>query len=327
MSHFPNPNTYSRKYSDVHLSSIKNMNNSLIIKKNKEQYIYDIDDNKYIDFYLQNGEIFSGYTPSRLNHFQKNALSAGLNIPNGYNKFIYKAQKYWQKILNISQIYFYSSFLNCILAIINSLPQKIVIGYNSQYIKQLLLPISKIISCIDINKTNIYVDILLFEELNDELQYFDNNSIHSSIKIQIHSRFLFRGLQKSKINFSHDISHIVISTPFGGKEICLLAGSHKLIQEYINFEDGILFLEGAKYFTILAKQQLIEFKHSHFISYYGFAQCTKFLDSNFFRKRGIYIQGNILFFSPLHTQHNFKRLYKILDTYFNQNSNDIPVQK
>jgi len=328
MSQFPNPDNYSKKKSNSHLSFLSINNDSLIIKKNKEIYLYDIDNNKYIDFYLQNGTIFDSYSPSRLSNFQKNALSSGMNIPSGYNKFLYKATKYWTNIINQSPIRFYSSFLSNILAIINTSPnQPITIGYNSSYIYSLLYPLKNIITCVDTTNSVHKVDILIFEEFNDNFEKFDHRLINTQTKVEIHSRFLFRGIVHHIPEFSPETFHMILKTSFGGKDICLIAGMSKLDQEYLSFEDGILFLEGAKYFNKLSQLIIPKFQNPLFNSFYGFAQSKIDLDHKYFLERGIFIKDNLLFFSPLHSIYNLKYLSKVLNEYFSHYSVDILAQR
>ena len=78
MSHFPNPEEYSLKQSLSHLEQLPSYTKAFILKKAKGVYLYDIDENKYTDFDLNKGTIFTEHSPKRLTKFIKNVLSSGL---------------------------------------------------------------------------------------------------------------------------------------------------------------------------------------------------------------------------------------------------------
>ena len=331
MSHFPNPEDFSLKQSLSHLEQLPSKAKAFILKKAKGVYLYDIDENKYTDFDLNKGAILE-HSPKRLSKFIKNVLSSGLSACGFYHKFAYKAQKHWKKITNSNHIGFHASFIEMILAVINSLKitkTKICIGYTTQDLYLQLLPLSNIVSLKKINPSQEItdIDLLLIEEFNDDLEVSKINNCSVPI-IKIHSRFLFRaqGIKK-EISFESEYLHFITSTPFGGKTIGVLASNVPIDYAPSSFDDGILYLEGAKLFSSLSLSSTIQFSNPQFNCYRGFAKSHKALDTQFFLKRGINLQENILYFSPYHSKHDFRRLNQALNEYFTPTTSDTLDQK
>ena len=315
MSHFPVPSEYSLQLSHTHLKDFSE--DSFIIKKAKGVYLYDIDGNKYMDFSLDSGAIFAEHSPPRLTKFIKNALSSGFNSLNHHNKFLYKAQKNWQSISHHNYISFHSSFINMLLSLISSLEKpKITIAYNTHFIYEELKMLNPLVTFVFCNDIESYdnIDILLFEERNEDMSLFSGDKL-PKITVEIHSRFLFRD-QKKERPFSKEYLHFIYESPFAGQKIGVLASSFEISYPSPSFEEGIFYLEGSKYYHQLSKLSLPKFKHPKFISYEGYALCQEKLDTKFFQERGVYLRGQILYFSPLHTTHDIKRLQKSLDAYF-----------
>ncbi len=331
MSHFPNPENYSLKQSACHIEQLPSNSNCFILKKAKGVYLYDIDENKYTDFNLNNGTIFTEHSPKRLTKFIKNVLSSGLNNCGFHHKFTFKAQKYWQKITNLNHIGFHSSFVEMILSVINTLEMnhKICIGYTTEALYHQLAPLAHLVLLKKIDPFQQIKDInlLLIEEFNDDLVTTKINNISIPI-IKIHNRFLFRTPNIKKENFfESDYLHFITTTPFGGKSIGVLASNIPIDYAPSSFDDGILYLEGAKLFVSLSLSHTLKFSHPQFKCYQGFAKSHIHLNNQFFLKHGIYIQDNILYFSPYHTQHDFRRLYQVLNKYFTTFSIDNLDQK
>lgn len=320
MSKFPNPQEFSLTQSHTHFKQLPKTPYTFIIKKANGVYLYDIDSNKYTDFSLDNGNIYSEHSPSRLSKFIKNALSSGFNCVNHPNKFLFKAQKNWQNITILPHIGFYSSFTDMILSIFNTLPQKkeICIAYNTNFLYKQLQEFKNLVNLQPCNPLKSYenIDILLWEEFNDDFSTFTLPQDRPNICIQQHSRYLFRHDKKKEYSFHKDLSHFIYCTPFGGKHIGVLASANPISYHVPSFDNGILFLEGAKYYLTLKNKTNIYFSHPNFSSYHGFAVCKEYLDPSFFLQRGIYLHNNMLFFSPLHTEHDLRRLKKALEEYF-----------
>ncbi|MGL4367733.1 MAG: hypothetical protein ACRCTQ_05600 [Brevinemataceae bacterium] len=317
MSSFAHPEHFSNHFSKKHAEYLLLERDSLIIKKSKGVFLYDIDGNKYVDFYLQNGEIFAEYAPSRLTMFAKNALSYGINTPEHYHKFFYKTYKHWKTICNFDHLAFFPNFLEFTLALVNKINKKqITIACENEYLislVSLLKPLVEVVLLEDATIPKQPYDIVFFED--DRNGTIEWNSLANYL-VQVHSRFLFRH-NKKVITFNQDWNHLILAVPFAGRGLCVAASKFLMNYPPSTFEDGIILLEGAKYFHQLIKMDVPVFNHKHIVSYHGYACTEEYLDPVFFQKRGIYLKRNKLFFSPLHTEHDFRRLNKALNEYFN----------
>lgn len=308
MSDFPNFDTFSQTISQKHLSHISSPMSQYVFKKHKDTYLYDLDNNKYTDFCLQSGEIFAEHSPKRLTSFVKNALSYGISHANSYNKFLYKAHRYWSEILSSANITFITGFLNAVIIASKSIQkEKIIIGVSNEYLLKKLDPISHLVTCINISENPQDVDLLLFEAI-PHIKNQTNTNINAIKKIEVHSRFLFRNI---RINFNPEYEHLIVGSPFAGKDLVVSTGLYET--PFISPEDGILFLEGAKYFNILQTQQIKIFTHPMIEYFYGYAICQQSIDTALMMKYGVIIEDNIVFFSPKHNEYDYKRLSKALN--------------
>ncbi|MGL4677341.1 MAG: hypothetical protein ACRCWI_06710 [Brevinema sp.] len=318
---FANPKTYHQKQSQRHLNQLPF--SIFILKKVKEVYLYDLDGQKYIDFYLNQGTILQ-HSPPRLTKFIKNALSSGLNTEGLPSKFLLKAQNSWKKNFSSSHVSFFSSFLEMMIFFLHYLGKSSCrVAYTSDYVYSLLKPLEPSISVIKITHFSELetCDIILFEDYNDSWQPLVWEGSVTIPAIKIHSRFLHRRDHMHGENCFHYLDN----TLFGGKKIGVLAGEEFVPYPAPSFDEGILFLEGAKLFH--QKQEFLKFSHPKFRAYMGFAVCEEELDPTFFLQRGIYLQGKVIYFSPLHTKHNLRRLYKALEEYFTPGLSDSLDQK
>ncbi|MGL5955619.1 MAG: hypothetical protein ACRC0X_03295 [Brevinema sp.] len=321
MSLFANPESYQQKQSQRHLYHLPFNTAPFILKKAKEVYLYDLDEQKYIDFYFNQGTILQ-HSPPRLTKFIKNALSSGLNTGGLPSKFLLKTQNHWKKIFSSSNVSFFSSFLEMMVFFLHYLDKSPCrVAYTSDYLYHLLKPLEPSIILVKINNCSETedCDLLLFEDYN---HCWETVVWEESLKIpaiKVHSRFLYRREYQDWEDCFHYLD------TFAGKKIGVLAGEENISYPPPAFDEGILLLEGAKLFH--KPQKFLNFSHPKFRSYRGFAICDKELDSLFFLQRGIYLQGQVLYFSPLHTKQNLRRLYRALEEYFTLNLGDSLDQK
>ncbi|MGL4394559.1 MAG: hypothetical protein ACRCS8_04975 [Brevinema sp.] len=308
MSHFPNSEVFSDQISQQHLGRISDSTAQHVFKKHKGVYLYDLDENKYTDFSLQSGEIFDTHAPKRLTQFIKNALSYGIGHANAHSKFLYKASDLWKKHTQAAEISFFGNLLESILAITKLLNKKdIHIGVNSSYLIKKLAPFNHLFHISEV-KEGDKVDLLIFEEIPHLVENID--SIKATKKIQFHSRFLFR---RKEITFHSKYEHLIYATPFGGKDLVVLTGNYPSTP--LTPADGILLLEGAKYFNTLTKKNVPTFKHELVTFYEGYGILNKDIDRLSCKKNGVIVDDEFIFFSPEHTSHDYKRLSRVLDLY------------
>lgn len=329
MSQFPSFIEYSSKKSKLLCKSIS-LATCFVLKKSKSVYFYDVDENKYVDFSLNNGDILEEHSPPRLTHFMKNALSYGFSSVEIPNSLFFKSLQEWRAFCHLPNIHFYQNPVFAMLDCLQFLSKKeIVVGYNNNYVKKMLHRVSNFVEMRDVSKHDLPVDIIFFEKFCDMYKPWTPPKLSAAIKIELHSRFLGRYVdEKCKSIFNEDCIHLIHSTPFAGKPLTVLASKQKFsFQNFPSFDEAILFTEGLKYLKKSLSKVFPKFLHPHFESYNGFAICNKKLDSKFFLKYGIYIQNNVLFFSPQHSKHDMRRLKKALNAFFTETSNDIPDQK
>jgi hypothetical protein len=147
MSKFPSHQTFKNKktkpFHEIE-KHIPNLNNSplyeynILPKKTKEIYIYDILEQKFADFYLNNGKLFLGYTDKYITKIAKNYLKHTINsYHNGI--FTYRLTSLLKKITN--KTFKYVSIgrndEEVVLKILNFLyPDEVIT--NSNYVKSLI---------------------------------------------------------------------------------------------------------------------------------------------------------------------------------------------
>ena len=79
-----------------------------VVKKEKDQYIYDIDGNKYADFSLHSGSVICGHNFKTITRFVKNGIPAGTS--QGFvDKFRYPLVKFFRTFAGFDYISFYGS--------------------------------------------------------------------------------------------------------------------------------------------------------------------------------------------------------------------------
>lgn len=327
MSYFPQPDQYGTPISSNHLKSLPTIDTPFILKRAKGVYLYDIDHSKYVDFYCDEGNIYTGHSPAYLTKYLKNALSLGLQTMGFYHKFAYQSYKRWSQITSLPVIGTYSSILEMVLSVIHEykIPIGSTIGCQSDTLIRLLSPFQDFFVFQKITEFSDKVSLVLLEEHDEYGENIEGPPFCPVLKI--HSRFLYR--TKKETLFEPQYLHFVMGSAFGGKKIGVLIGTRLFSPQYerTSFEDGILILEGAKLHSALKKSSLPRFSHPKCLSYEGWAICQEVLDPQFFLSRGIYIKGQIFYFSPLHSVHDIKRLSKALNEYFNLKPNDNLDQK
>ncbi|SFB73710.1 hypothetical protein SAMN02745150_00493 [Brevinema andersonii] len=326
MSNFPDPITFSQHNTHIYLSkmSISNDQIPLVLKKIKGVYLYDIDGFKYTDFNLQNGEISFSYTPRVLTKIYKNALSSGIGHACCYNKFLLKAYRYWEELTQ-NGVSFFSDPIYAVLSFLNDIKNtnKISIACSSDYIYRMLEPLREFID-VTYCYENTYSDLLIYEPIFEDGSLFDADRFYAHKKLVVYNRFFFR--QQLNFNCKHPI---LLSYFFAGKPLTVLIGNQNncVDKNRLSIYETILFMEGAKYLKKQMKRKNLKVCHHFLNSFNGFAIAKKPLDFNFFCKRGIIANDLILFFSPYHTEHDLRRLYKALDEYVIHISNDNLDQK
>ncbi|MGL5253925.1 MAG: hypothetical protein ACRC9L_02755 [Brevinema sp.] len=260
---------------------------SLIIKKSKGVYLYDTKGNKYRDFSLQHGEIWLGHGHASLTKYAKNAISSGLSNAGHEVRFAEKAKNIWQKKTALP-VSCHNTILEALCAFIKH-HRISSIGFTNKYLEQLLEPLNGIIS------VKPQAEWMLYEPALE--------SAPTPTSLAVHSRFYYR--QAS----AFDKWNLLHSSPFGGKSCSLLIGENMPLSSRLGFEEALIIVEGAKF----SPQEFLSFSHPLLEMHSGWARLKKNIDPSIFLEQGIYIESDMLFFSPSHSENDLKHLKKALD--------------
>lgn len=286
MAQFPSPDRPLKQPQAV--SAFKVLGPSplpLFLKKAKGVHLYDCDGNKFLDFSMQGGEVVFGHGNEACTKYAKNAISAGLSSAGAHPKDSLRALRLWQKRLH-SPLALYNSLLEAFIYLAKVRGIK-SFSYSNGYIKNLLAPLEGIMPITAEGGFRLYEPAL--GEGGD---------------LALHSRFFYRGNSTSApLNILH-------ASPFGGKDCALIYGEHLPSAPQLSFENSALLAEGAKFKPL----PYADFAHPLAESRGGYALLKKEISLQKALEAGLVIEGDILFFSPLHTPHDMKRLKKFLDS-------------
>lgn len=140
MSDFPTPESYKHPNANglnkhLRLSGIAS-DFPIIVKREKGAYVYDVDDNKYVDFYLNNGTVIYGHNYGTLTQYIKNGLSVGTGTV-FVNKFHYRLLKTLREIVPFETVAFFSGIMPTLNALLEYYrPQKITV--TSRYLAEMV---------------------------------------------------------------------------------------------------------------------------------------------------------------------------------------------
>jgi len=318
MSDFPDGENYKKCFSPYHIKVLSNYYQNIpfniIVKKLKNQYLYDIDGFKYVDFYLNNGAVIYGHSYKVLTHFIKNGISCGVES-DFHNKFETKLIKYFERIINFNNIAFFDNLYNSLLAIINFIkPDSILVNTNYLFnLLKFLFPYLNILKCDKIKSAKL----MIFEplDMDNNLSHFDHQRYDAEYYCSFESRVAFR----IKYGFINNLenSHIIISSNniSNGLNSSILLSRFKIEGEIIPLYKSLAILETLKFykrkinyekFELMVKLPNLLYKNKSI-----FILDNK-INYNELIKRGILINGNLGFISFSHTKFDIIRLKKAI---------------
>ncbi len=314
MSNFPNKDTYNNKLSQIFLKKLKNHGITtdfpLIIKKEKNQYLYDIDMNKYCDFFLNNGSVVLGHNNKTLTQYIKDAISIGTESV-FLNKFYYKLVKLFSEVTEVKNIQFYSSMVDGFSGIFKNLSFD-TIGVNTAYLYEFFrkkFPFLKIIY--PVKKK---VDFFIFEPIDfeNDLSDFDFKSIKAKNYCSFEGRTAFRisnGFYYTINEVDYVISGNIITN---GINSAVIISKNKIEENVIPAFLSVAILETIKYYR-RHHIEFINFDEKFFKSQRGgIIKLNSKIEIKKALQNGIFINGDIAFLSILHTKHDEKRLLKAI---------------
>lgn len=317
MSDFPELGNYNSNFSNSHIRRLDKTGFKkdirIVIKREKDQFIYDIDENKYVDFYLNNGTVIYGHNHKTITQFIKNGISTGTSSF-FLNKFYSRLVKTFEEIVSFDSIAFFNSLENGLLSLFNFIKPELT-GVNTSFLLDYLknlFPEKKIELAA---KTKKY-SLIIFEPIDFDgdisLFSFDNYKADSTCSFE--SRAAFR-LKYGFLKNLKEADFIISSNNIANGLDCAVI----LSKTYLEGENIPIFK------TLAINETLKFFRRK--IDYDNFKIRTgikafSFINKSIFRLKepvnpadclpnGIFLNGNTGFISCLHTEFDFRRLERI----------------
>lgn len=324
MSDFPIPENYKTPNSLAHLQnlSISTLNNlsdiNIVIKREKHQYIYDIDGNKYCDFYMSNGAVIYGHNYGTLTKFTKNALSLGVSST-FVNKFYHRLMRQFQELTK-KDVFFrlYNSSNVALIHLIAHLQPK-TIAVNSEYLLDLFRQIVPLTD-VEITQANKSYDLAVYEpiDFDGDLSEVDFASANAKTTVSFETRTAFR-LQYGFIKNLGDVDIIFSGANIvNGLDVAVMLSQKATLTNILPTT-----IENIPSYKTLAINETLKF-YRRKIDYANFGmeikspmveaqnksifKLKKDVSTADLLSRGVFMMGKVGFISYLHTEHDVKRL-------------------
>ena len=322
MSDFPSPESYKTPVSKILTSKLKadGVYNPypFIIKKEKYQYLYDIDANKYVDFYINNGTAIAGHNTKSLSVYIKDGISAGTETT-FINKSYYRLTKILKSLTDFKYVSFYNSLFMAFFQLFKNLrPDKVAVS--SCFLKNFLEENFNEIEIKNANFDNEIFDIFIFEPLDfdDDLSRIDFKSVKAKKYISFESRTAFR-LQRGFSYTLDDVDFILCSnTLTNGINSAVIFSRTETSGEIIPHYLTLLILECIKYFFRKEIEKRFIVPEGDFITFQtnGIFKLKYRVETKDLLPYGIFLKDNICFLSIHHTEHDIRRLKKALKSLY-----------
>jgi hypothetical protein len=310
MSDFPSPDNYKTANSNGLLKHLFNpCPFNIIIKREKMQYIYDIDNNKYTDFFLNNGTVIYGHNYGTLTKFIKNALSAGSESL-FLNKFQYRTFRTVKEATDKNNdIRFYNTENIALIALINMLnPSSIAV--NTSRIKNIIKALFPSLSI-----TEKKADIAILEpiEFDNRLEDTDFKVYDTKTKISYESRTAFR-LKYGFIKNLDEVNYIIAGANLSnGLDCGVIVGKRDTLPVGENIpsykatainETLKLYKRKMDYpsFGEIIPQNIVKAKRGSIFKLKSSYKAETLLPY------GIILDGDTGYITPYHTERDFHRL-------------------
>lgn len=318
MSTFPDAKNFSRKNSLSQLSKLSGLNrnfeNEVLLKREKGAYLYDLDENKYVDFFLNHGKVILGHTQKTWTTFVKNAISYGVTASHP-NKFIPRILTQLESLTDFSSYALFSSEFEGLYRIFQMLDPKTVLvntSYGFEVAKQFIdeeeISTDK--------KSNADLALLEPVDFDGNLSDVDFSKVDARVKISLESRSNFRfgaGFLKSLsqcdgIFSSGSLSGGMDSSVFLSNQIRIPSGNLPPFQA-VALNESLKLLKRKSHFLnaadFIPKKLLAASRGSVF-------KLKNPPDEAKLLSQGIYSKGDLLFLSSAHSEHDLLRLKRSL---------------
>jgi len=318
MSDFPEPEKYSTITSGRHINSLlaKSYEKDchIVIKKGKEQYLYDLDGNKYADFYLNNGAVILGHASSHLTPMIKNSISYGFSWT-GYNKFNLKLESIFRGLNSFKNISFFQSELSALIRIVNFINPK-TIGASSSFLLDKLKQYFPFIDISIADKSSRY-DLLFLEpiDFDGDLSEINYSHFKSGVICSYESRTAFRlspGFIKTPPECLLLLSSFNISN--GMDSAVLMSGMDIPGDSLSQFQSSVIYETMKLYNSEISYGEFIVNINSPGVTHQNrnIFKIDSIVKPSELLKYGIYLKGNIGYLSIMHSKHDVDRLTRAI---------------
>lgn len=318
MSDFPVMDEYRNTASQAHLSGLTqsglDQGFPIVIKKEKNQYLYDIDQNKYVDFYMSNGTVLLGHNTRHLTTYIKDSLSAGIST-SFVHKFHSRLFKLVREMIDAPFISLYQSLDTALYRLVHTLSPE-YIGTTSTWLYSKLKDLFPERQ-VELAKTDAAYDLLLYEPVNLDggLEDIAVEAFNAKIRCSVESRCAFR-LKEGFFTKPGKADLIIISDSIAnGMSSALLLSDRAFTGENIPMYQAVAVLE-----TLKAYRRLLHDKKTHFnikspllqASRGSIIKLSKKINPRELLPQGVFINGDLLFLCLEHTEYDARRLENAL---------------
>lgn len=319
MSDFPNALSFSTSISEARIRSLKNClpvaGIPVVVKREKDQYIYDIDGNKYADFSLYNGAVIYGHNFKTLTRYIKNGISTGTSS-GLIDKFRYPLVRLFKSVIDFGYISFYGSTVSAIVSLVKSLGAG-SIGVSSSYLLDLAFNALPGIS-VEMAAAGKHYDLFLFEPLDFDLDLkeYGHENFKAVWKCSVETRTAFR-LQRCFSNNLDKVPFILCGPSIANGLDCAVIFSKRGIEgENIPAFKSVAVLETMKVY--LRNNDLYKKKISIGSAAVSCQKGSIFKIKNSIEpagllKYGVMMESGTGFLCMMHTENDIKRLERALE--------------
>lgn len=314
MSDFPQLNQYRPHQSQKLLQSFQDpFVPPVVLKKSKGQYLYDIDDYKYVDFNLQHGSVLLGHNDPSLCHYIKDALSIGTDHV-FYHKFSRRLNQIWQKMIPFESGSFFSNEISALIQLFSLFK---AISVQSLYLKEFINGLNPKLEC-ELYQPGKDYDAVIIEPIDfdtgllTDITHYKANSI-----ISFEIRTGFRVNSYSILNLDKVDYIFYGKCALNGIDSAVLLSRNKTLYSspipiyialgMIEYLKKMMHLSRSWNFPVI-QHPLITWQNQSIIG------LRKSISPSESLPYGLYINGNILYLSQAHTEYDIRRLKRFLNS-------------
>lgn len=288
-----------------------------VIRKQKAQYLYDLDDNKYCDFHLNHGGVILGHSQKTVTQFIKGGLSTGLSsgLP---NKFHPRLIALFSRYCPDGALSCFSNFDGAVIRMAEKCGARTV-GVTSAYLEDRLLSLKTFLT-VERARPGASYDLLLYEpvDFDRRLDPVSPGSYRFKTACAVENRTFYR-FECGFLSTLREAHHVLCANACAnGMESCVVLSREGLPGENLSVYQSVAVLETVKAYGRKlgpGKMSVDAFQPDPncFAAWKGSAfALTQPVSTESLLKSGIYMEGTIGFVSLEHTAHDWGRLTQAL---------------